>query len=65
MKSSITNDISEIISPLVDLKLIITDEKEYILTDKCVEHFNKISHDFGYYDVKFFDSFLLKLSDEK
>lgn len=55
---------SEIVSPLMDLELIITNETEYTLTEKGVKHFNRISHDFEYYDVKFSDSFLLKLSDE-
>lgn len=55
---------SEIISPLMDSELIITHETGYTLTEKGVEHFNRISHDFEYYDVKFSDSFLLKLSDE-
>jgi divalent metal cation (Fe/Co/Zn/Cd) transporter/predicted transcriptional regulator len=56
---------SEIVNPLKDLELIIKHENEYTLTENCVKHFDRISHDFEYYDVKFSDSFLLKISDEK
>jgi|GEM_PF-6295309 hypothetical protein len=57
----------DIIKPLIKEELIeltVVEEKIFKLTEKGMKHFKKISKDFRYYDVKFSDSLLLKISEE-
>lgn len=58
---------SDLIKPLINeglIELTVVEEEIFKLTEKGVKHFQKISKDFRYYDVKFSDSFLLKISEE-
>ncbi len=55
----------EIVNPLIERGWIKKEgNEEYDITNEGLKHLDTIFNDFNNYDVKFSDSFMLKLSDE-